>query len=279
MKFKTLSKDHHAAQCDSWADFLDWIKATPKMEHPHSDARSAHMQSWTGSDSFDHSMNLAEMGWGEGLELIRELDANPMTDDSVATVSPVMESSVVGDWYDMGDVIAGVPDCARYMAEDITAREGKIVDAYINLSVSAGVNTEEVKLRGAALMSLVDGLEARGFRVNVFASFSGKGYDMRHHEVQMPLKRSDEQMDRSVLAFAVIHPSTFRRLGFRALELMEDKFGGDMCKVGTYGRPHTTQYTDMPGIHIPHGLLNTRGASKQWIEETIKKYTEGKTNE
>ena len=276
--FKKDDKVHVCNEFDSWHEYVSFVKSAPSHGRRASEDTSTSTKNFTGSKSFNHAIDMATNGWAEGNDLITSMTKEIEKVMSHQASVDVYESAPVGEYYDIGDVIVGVPDCARYAVEQVSnTKSGKIVEVGVNISASCGISTQIIVRRGAAVVALVDCLESLGYRCNVSlmigSSMSGKQQNDR-----VSIKSSDNHVDRGVLAFALIHPSSLRRLGFRMTE-WNDREQGWMMSSSSYGCP--AEHVDESQFDICMTSSSTRddcwrsteGAVK-WIKDWVKKYTD-----
>ena len=104
------------------------------------------------------------------------------------------------------------------------AREPKKVkgiDIFYNVSIRCGTSTEDIARKGAIMLSLIDALERKGFRVNLkVGSVCMKGNTV--HGVITTIKHYDEPLNIRKLAYYLVNPSCLRRTFFKLKETIPE---------------------------------------------------------
>lgn len=173
---------------------------------------------WALGASWKDSTRMAVEGWDGAAKV---LNMASQVVDKVVTNIPrqVPELAVSGHFPDVGEFMAGAPECMIDLSEiNDQSRQVKIV---VNLCASGSVSASAMEARGLIALSCVDALETMGIRCEVIAanciSAGGSG-DLSL--TTLTVKRPQDAFNREQLAFFLVHPAAFRRLFFRALEIM-----------------------------------------------------------
>lgn len=174
---------------------------------------------WT--ETFGDALELVRCGWADGTARVAQYRDSLGAWLSAAKSAKSREFAwdVAGDFVDVGRVLSGEPECFGSEAETGERTAGRVVSIRLNSCVSCAVSADTIAARGVAVLCAVDLLEACGTRVEVVVSVGSKGRDKSLLDGNVTVKRAGEQVDPDRLAFAVAHPSFFRRFGFRFLEL------------------------------------------------------------
>lgn len=191
--------------------------------------------SFTMSDSFDHAMTLAREGWPSGRE--RMVRANAMAASAGAVLSGPAYTLDVGGAYPVASLAAaGDPACMVSFAPS-NERVRPIVRLLVNGSVSARYMANEIFNYGAALSSIIDGLEQNDVRCEITVCFPGEAGGSKM-SCNVRIKEAGEPLNLDTLAFAIAHPSMLRRLTFR---FVEQNCNPEHYGYG-YGRPRKPEY-------------------------------------
>lgn len=217
---------------------------------------------WYGNATFEEAIELAKYGWPEGAQRVKTL-SNKLY-DKVSSLIPKQEVvfSVEGNEYDTDAFLAGIPECWSYMDEHIVEGVGhKDLKLYFNTTTSAGVDAKIMQAKGACIVALVDLLERAGNRVEVWIGSPNHAYkDAGKFIWEVLVKRAGEPMDVDKMAFAISHPSSFRRLFFSAYE--GNKKFIEACFSG-YGKCVEAPKQLQGDIYIPSSELG----QAQWDNE------------
>jgi hypothetical protein len=202
---------------------------------------------WYRSASFADALRLAREGWSEGREQASRFTAS-ITDQvrgrmKVTEYEPV----TVGPIFDLGAYMQDEPQFMLMTTEsERDMSNGGIVRIVIDVGVSAAVDADTLIRRGAAVIALVDALESQGRRCEVTATYcAGRGtYDSRANgsmglSIATVIKRAGDYVNMDVLAFAVAHPSSFRRLAFALYESVNADLRAHHGLNGGYGQAQT----------------------------------------
>jgi hypothetical protein len=227
----------HTREFDSLAAFAAYVSNRERAtggDSSHSDHGIYGRHSWAFGMGFRAAVETAMHGWPEGAAKARKLldsipDLAPQESYASATYYDVQ-----GSYVDVGEYSRGVPECMVDFREDKrTARFARIV---VSGFYSAAIKAETVMARGVTIAAIVDALETRGIRCSVVHVVRGRV----DWETRVTLKHETEPLNLDVLAFALAHPATFRRLHFGAQELepTDVQRENGLADFGSYLYPH-----------------------------------------
>ena len=265
----------------SWGEFLEFATESK----PVSDLRKSRdtgdsRREFTGTYSFEETLNLAINGWPDG-----EARAKRLSDAIFSKVASLVEREemvhdVVGGSIDIGAYLNNYPECwTRQESHIVDGNAPKIFRIVYNNSASAGVSADVLSAKGAAIAALVRALEFAGHRAEVWSiaicvkDFGDFGRDSGPplHETRVQVKAADQDLDFGRLVFALAHPSMLRRLGFACLEA-----DSVIHTVGSsYGLPCDCLQADRGDIYIAKSFYgepqwqNEESVTK-WILETLQ---------
>lgn len=188
--------------------------------------------------TFGEALSLVSAGWADGVKKVASHrdGMSCWLDAAKAVKAGAFGWDVTGDFIDVGRVLSGEPECCGVTVNDGETVQSRAVSIRLNACVSAAVSTDTIIARGVAVLVAVDLLESLGTRCEVIVSQSTKTGSL-HLDANVVVKRASDPVDPDRLAFAVAHPSFFRRLGFRFMELYGHNPGlcmvSPMSDVGT----------------------------------------------
>lgn len=138
-----------------------------------------------------------------------------------------------GDDVDVGLYLSGEPECFASF-EQARQPGQRIARLCIHGGASSMFTPEQLARQGQSALAVVDALEAAGVRVEVTW---GLGFEQGAYKrfFEVPLKRAEEPLDMSRLAFAA-HPSALRRLAFALMDALVDGEERETFGAG-YGYP------------------------------------------
>lgn len=169
-----------------------------------------------GTRTYAEAHALATTGWPEGRAKLEKLAADIVTPSRVARPECVFDVTGEGGC-DVGRAMSGHPECVfdwRDSDQTVESQNGPIVRIAFNTAVRADVKTAAIQYRGAAVLALIDALEAAGRRVELVIEKVNSVYrdDPRVFRISIPLKSTDFQAQPDQIAFALVHPSMNRRM-------------------------------------------------------------------
>ena len=263
--------DFFTRQDGRWADFIESAKQEP--EHwPGTRSSHAGSQSFTGSQSFEETLELAEHGYPAGRA--RFADMAGIASYHIGHRRP-------GVGYDVGGRYPMVPRfCAGDPASMVTSEphhddQRRIISIYVAVCASADVTAQTILNRGAAIGGLIDAVEDEGHSVRLVIFENNQGFK---HPVwyEIEVKAAGEPLDLDLMAFAVTHPSVLRRLVFSLHENNGHVNNGGLFENYRYGygqvargwptqrvgpRPHGALFFDSL-INNPRELSSIKAAAK-----------------
>ena len=226
-----MKNNNFKQQYDSFDAFITKIsdKSVPTWEGYRSSQEPP--KAWSGSVNVKQAIELASHGWKEGREQMSdELDmANNATSFERL---PTFEYDVAGYMPNIPLYVAG---CPSHMMSPLGNDNsmGRVVDMMVNISASCGHDPQSLMRKGASILSLIDKLEDSGLSCNVTAcmySTAGGG----HFLIEFPIKKAGQPLDIDRCAYALVHPSTMRKLCFVAIE---QELGAEEHWASGYGCP------------------------------------------
>jgi hypothetical protein len=201
----------HKYQFDNLVDMVDYISSAPRVWDRQS-SRATHDKQWTLGVSWEGALRMARNGWEEGIRQVHALAA-AVPNNTVVT----RELSVAGEY----------PDVPRYLAGDpfnmVKRGKARVPKPTMTIVSSIGANShvsgQAMANFGAAIVALVDRLESRGVRVELIGCWRSTGMgDRSSFSMSWTVKRAEDALDLSAVAFGLGHPAMLRRLGFAVME-------------------------------------------------------------
>lgn len=175
--------------------------------------------SWAGTDSLGEAVELMVKGDKESYEEI--VKAKHKTDAMFRDMKISkrrMFNSVEGFQPIVPNAIQGLPISMINIKQE--PKTVKIIDIIYNSSIGAMTDVDDIRLRGALLLSSIEQLEKNGYRVNLYASkINVQGNDVTGHIVK--IKDAMSPLNILKVAFYIINPAYLRRISFKIDEVEE----------------------------------------------------------
>jgi hypothetical protein len=250
-----VSQDGTVQFADDLNDLAAYLARQPRRWTLESSRSNPPSRDWDLNIGYQGAEVMAREGWHKGArKLTLELDNLPAPNAARTEAR-----------YDVG---GHFPDVPRYLAGDPAhmVRRGKrhdpspVVHVVLSGTASYNVTAGELMNFGLAIASIIDQLEAGGRRVEldiVFASENNGTKTIRGWKV----KRADDPLDASAIAYSLGHPGAFRRLGFALTERMPQAL-----QSSNYGYPRKMARSELSHINanedalLIHGVGSAAGA-------------------
>lgn len=116
----------------------------------------------------------------------------------------------------VGAVVSGSP-INMYNVKQTTYRNTKVLNIVYFIGAGYNVRTKELSAAGAKLLNVINTLEVRGYRINLFAArcvipnINGKQQSDSLLNLAVKIKDSGKHLNITKIAYPVAHPSFFRR--------------------------------------------------------------------
>lgn len=198
-------------------------------------------KNFTGTCSYDEAVELFETGYTEILDKIKSgIQKNIKATQN--QTRRMVRTGVVGYTPHIPNSINGLPNSMIYTEKQL--QKIKAVTIYYAPTGNCNVEIETFIESGVAMLSAINILELSGVRVNLNVVFFNGVNDSETEGTFGTVKVKDfrEHLDIQKLCFPLVHPSLFRRFGFKWLETTPD-----MKESGwkfTYGH-HTDAFNNM----------------------------------
>ncbi len=218
-------------------------------------------RSWSGTDTLDEAISLAEHGWPEGARLLSDTVKGIDIDDLVGQRHvPVFIPDFGGDEVDIDRYLQGEPE--NMLRQDVEYdANGKLATLYVNVTNSASVSSERIMRRGAVLLASHELLTRAGYSLGIIAVEAASKNDT-HVEYHIPIVEHGQYANVDTLAFCLANPAFLRRLVFTLNENEDDSLRRTMSYVGRGGygmptrmalepRPHSFVIDHEEGLDLP----------------------------
>lgn len=120
----------------------------------------------------------------------------------------------------VGAVVSGSP-INMYNVKRTTYRNTKVLNLVYFIGASCVVSKKEIAAAGAKLLNVINTLEARGYRINLFAArcatpiINGKIQKNSLLNLAIKIKDSGKHLNITKIAYPIAHPAFFRRHCFK----------------------------------------------------------------
>lgn len=268
----------HRTVFQSWGAFIDGAENGKTDMREGSRSSFQCEKDWSGVENRQEAFKLAREGWAKGTADIKNL-AMPLFNHVSKMIERLdVNHDIEGHAIDVARFVDGEPEAWLKFENVIQESENghKLIRIVFNCSASAGVDTEVINRKGAAVAALVELLEYTGHRVELILVHASEGYYRESAEQYVRLKEFDQNLDLNVLAFALAHPSTLRVLTFSVMEQMPADARGKIGVPGSYGRPTDIIDENQGDVYIGKSYSadpqwESTELAEKWVIENLKK--------
>lgn len=115
--------------------------------------------------------------------------------------------------------LSGVP--TNMLDRRMVPKKEKVLNITKNISYKSTLSVDEIMDEGEKLLTIVKKLEVLGYRVKLSIAVGVCSWELDNTKIicKICVKKPDDRINVSKLAFPVVHPSMVRRLIFRYLEV------------------------------------------------------------
>lgn len=236
----------YAQEFDSLSEFATFLRDKPYsqlcLEHNREPASTErYIDNWAGTSTYEEAVKLLSSGWLPKAEILAQ--KVPISTVSADVKSSRTAYSVAGFQASVPRYLQGVPTNMIDRKPDI--KKQKIIVLNKNISYSGDVTAKEIEEQGIKVLQCIQALENKGYRVklNMIRVNNNSTYTTHATETSMLkvcIKKPEERLSLSKIAFPLCHPAMLRRLAFgwnERFELLSDKFF-----VTSYGTPDNESY-------------------------------------
>lgn len=253
-------------QFDNLPELVQWIRSTPRLWSQEASKSRTRSNGWDLNAGYDGALKLAETGWEEGVQSLFALAAT-VPNNTITT----REYGVAGEHPDVPRYLAGDPYNMVHRGRQRAPKPSMTIA--LNTRISYAVSAKEAANFGAAVVALVDRLESRGVRVELVGLCATDG--SKRFCVSWGIKRTEDMLDLSAVAFSYAHPAMFRRIIFAAMERSPRDI--EHFAYGVGGGIKEEDFVDIaPGALLINGVDHNPGACKTM--EGALKFATGEIN-
>lgn len=203
------------ASISEYHDYMD----KPGVSGRDSSSSSRDNGRWAGTETFEDAVSLMVKGDKESFDMV--MSSKQKTDalfKDMKVDKAKMVNSVEGFQPIVANALLGLPNSMINVKKE--PKSVKVIDIVYNSSIGAGTNVDDIRLRGAYLLSSIEQLEKNGYRVNLYASkINVTGSDITGHIVK--IKDAMSPLNILKVAFYIINPAYLRRISFKIDEVEE----------------------------------------------------------
>lgn len=259
---------------DSLNSFIEYCDSVTKSNFKNGKQSSITASpDFTGSDSYAHASMLVREGWQDGAEKLTESLNEGVAIGNNHYSANVQHLDVAGGAPIISEWLGGNPECMINTADPI---ELPVVTVIVHIGALCNVATKRMINRGVGLLLACHHIEMSGATVQIFAySNQVSQYKRAKHwaDCMVQIKAPSDPFDVHVMAYALAHPSMFRRHGFRIIEGLPKPYAEQFCSgYGIQGELTDVEQDDTSikaDWYIP-GISQDRGCNYDDLSQSIQ---------
>lgn len=235
--------------------------------------------SLSGIKTVGEALAMFDRGWPEQAQKMASLEDQlfAQLSSGVERIDPV-NVECDGHALDIAAYCANQPEhWVKFEQSLIEGASNKILRVAVNIGASGHVSQETIIARGTIASSLIDALEYRGYRVELWIT-KATSWDANLFSWKMLAKPAEQPLDLSRVLFMTAHPAMLRRLHFALLSSIEKPSLFDAGPHGGMGcsadLPDRGQYDVYVGAQLSDSdpvRWGSQTARDAWLKQQIAK--------
>lgn len=230
MKKELVGNNHYKFEFQSMGEFIKYLRDNDSSkvkkrysdtyEHTYSNSRRA----WYGSRNLDDAIEICENGWAEKAKrLTTKIKTYSTTSDFTKYQKRFIDQAGFQPIVPL--YLAGVPN--NMMNSRFEQKKQKIITITKSIGYRSDVSPMQIEQESLKTLSIIQMLESKGYRVNLNICNTWNA-DRNTITLKVNVKKANEKLNISKIAFPLTHPSMLRRLIFRFREVTpeHDSYGG-----------------------------------------------------
>lgn len=173
-------------------------------------------KSFTGTESYDQARDFMLHGWSSmSKEVVIKFNVG-----KIGEVNKLRDTLSVEGYHPVVPLyLAGVPQNMVSRKQVIMKQKVFTIDKLIDYNCL--VTTEEILENSVKALQIINSLESRGYRCNLYVSSAAREIN-GNIVCRVKIKSSNERINLSKMSFPLINPSMLRRMVFRFIETHPD---------------------------------------------------------
>lgn len=232
MKKELISKSglrsHYKFEFQSMGEFIKYLRdndSTPKSYSDKYEKECTNLRyAWYGSRNLDDAIETCETGWTEkAKKLTTKIKTYSTTSDFAKYQKRFIDQAGFQPIVPL--YLAGMPN--NMMNSKFEQKKQKIITITKSVGYRGEVTVQQIEEESLKTLSIVKMLESKGYRVNLNICNTWRA-SRNTITLKINIKKANEKLNISKIAFPLTHPSMLRRLIFRFREIIpeHDTSGG-----------------------------------------------------
>lgn len=205
------------------SEFLNYLETKPHKSGRDNSSQNRGDKHFYGTESYEEAFNLAKYGdeelFGKLNSEIKKMNINGML-GNVRNRNKYY-NDVSGFIPNVPNMMVGSPLTMINIKKDGLSQ--RVVNIFLNIRVASGVDASEVVKMGIKYLNVIDLLEKRGYRCNLYSGCANSDWGDNHSCLMVRVKTDREPLNLKKICFTIANPSMQRRLKFKWMEVNDCK--------------------------------------------------------
>ena len=228
MKKELVGNNHYKFEFQSMGEFIKYLRNNDSASKRYSDryekTYSNSIRAWYGSRNLNDAIEICENGWEKKKKrLTTKIKTYSTTFDFTKYQKRFIDQAGFQPIVPL--YLAGVPN--NMMNSRFEQKKQKIITITKSIGYRSDVSPMQIEQESLKTLSIIQMLESKGYRVNLNICNTWNA-DRNTITLKVNVKKANEKLNISKIAFPLTHPSMLRRLIFRFREVTpeHDSYGG-----------------------------------------------------
>lgn len=201
------------------SEFLNYIENKPHKSGRDNASQTSGDKGWYGTNSYEEAVERLKYGDDDLFEKlnaeIKKLNINNMLGN--ARRKNVYYNDVNGFIPNVPNMMVGSPLTMINIKKDGLSQ--RVVNIFLNIRVGNFVDGDDVIKIGLKYLNVIDLLEKRGYRCNLYSGVANSKGNGKHCCLMVRVKTDREPLNLKKICFAIANPAMQRRLKFKWMEV------------------------------------------------------------
>lgn len=222
MKKEIVNTNHYKFEFQSMGEFIKYLRDNDSAPRKYSDRYEQEYtnsrRAWYGSRNLDDAIEICENGWSEKAKrLTTKIKTYTTTSDFAKYQKRFISQSGFQPIVPL--YLAGVPN--NMINSRFEQKQQKVITITKSVGYRGEVSLRQIEEESLKTLSIIQMLESKGYRVNLNVCNTWNA-NRNKITLKVNIKKANEKLNISKVAFPLTHPSMLRRLIFRFREITSE---------------------------------------------------------
>lgn len=222
---------HYISVFENISDLTKFLQKPRKPER-NSSSESTSNGSWSGTRTYKEAFDKLKYADEELFKTIKKEKSKINIDKILGNISNRVkyEKRPYGAIPNVPAVLIGNP--INMINPEKTRLSHRILNIALDMGVCAGVSEDDIIKIGILYLTVIDLLEKKGYRCNLYAITSSRYYEEYYLYMMTRVKTDKEPLNLKKICFPIVNPAYLRRIYFRWCEVFDYPEDITNCSYG-----------------------------------------------